>query len=416
MKRRLLLLLSAIVVTGNVTNADIIVKKDGTTLNVFNVERSSKSVIYTETADADAPLRKIPVEECFAIKIGDGEMVTIDASKSDDNKPSKEETTKTETAPDKPVMVEPVPSAENEAMIARINNVTISHSKKQPKDKPDYTDYAIGLLGITPGSILSDQNIDVTIEQSDSYADIDGHVLPVDHVSYSPNFKIRLKNKTKNKLYVDLSSSFRINDDIAEPYFTNTTVTNSSGSSSGASIGLGAVAGALGVGGSVGKLASGIGIGGGSSHGTSVTKTQDMILVIPPGGAAYLPKKIETNDKGDKAVENYDTFKPGHDKSMTKESIPLQKWQTTDLGESQMDFADKRIITYSTVPDFSQYTSIEFGVYLRALYGIGSFKGYQTRFCMRITDDFIVSDKGVIWSQETFSKNKKRGGGLIKAL
>ena len=78
MKRRLLLLLSAIVVTGNVTNADIIVKKDGTTLNVFNVERSSKSVIYTETADADAPLRKIPVEECFAIKIGDGEMVTIE--------------------------------------------------------------------------------------------------------------------------------------------------------------------------------------------------------------------------------------------------------------------------------------------------------------------------------------------------
>lgn len=62
-----------------IADADVIVLKDGSTMQVFNLEKSSKSVMYTETADEDAPIKKIPLEKCFAIKIGEGELEPVGA-------------------------------------------------------------------------------------------------------------------------------------------------------------------------------------------------------------------------------------------------------------------------------------------------------------------------------------------------
>lgn len=60
-------------------NADVIVKKDGTTMTVYNIEVGAKFITYTKAESLDSELGRVNKEECFAIKTDKGEMVAIDA-------------------------------------------------------------------------------------------------------------------------------------------------------------------------------------------------------------------------------------------------------------------------------------------------------------------------------------------------
>lgn len=51
---------------------DIIVKKDGTILNVYNLEESSSSYFYTLKPSSDATVLKISKDDVFSVKKGDG--------------------------------------------------------------------------------------------------------------------------------------------------------------------------------------------------------------------------------------------------------------------------------------------------------------------------------------------------------
>ena len=92
-----------------------------------------------------------------------------------------------------------------------------------------------------------------------------------------------LYKTSQMKQYIDLANSFKISDKgISTPHYSNNTYTVNKSSGSGGSINVGAVANAIGVGGTVGTLASGLNVGGGTSSGTTVTETEERILTIPP--------------------------------------------------------------------------------------------------------------------------------------
>ena len=61
---------------------DIIVKKDGTILNVYNLEESSNSYFYTLEATSGANVLKINKDDVFSIKKKDGTTVTAEPAAS----------------------------------------------------------------------------------------------------------------------------------------------------------------------------------------------------------------------------------------------------------------------------------------------------------------------------------------------
>ena len=91
-----------------------------------------------------------------------------------------------------------------------------------------------------------------------------------------------IKNNTERTIYVDLGNSFFIRGDQATAYYTPSATSVSSVSGSGVGVNAGAVAGALGIGGTVGKLAGGVNIGGGSSSTTTSVTYSQRVVAIPP--------------------------------------------------------------------------------------------------------------------------------------
>lgn len=103
-------------------------------------------------------------------------------------------------------------------------------------------------------------------------------------------------NRTSEIMIIDQTTSFFVNSDgtsisYYDPTVKTTSVTDTSSSTNGATVNLGAVAGALGVGGAVGQIANGINVGGSSTDGTSTTSTtyvadQPRIAIGPKGNGA----------------------------------------------------------------------------------------------------------------------------------
>ena len=95
-------------------------------------------------------------------------------------------------------------------------------------------------------------------------------------------FVVKIKNKSNKTIYIDLGNSFFIRDDNSTAYYIPSSVSNSSGTSSGVGVNLGAVAGALGVGGAVGELAGGVNVGSGKQGGSVSTTYSQRVVAIPP--------------------------------------------------------------------------------------------------------------------------------------
>jgi len=69
MKKFLIALLICSILPTQLHAQDIIVKKDGTILNVYNVEESSSSYYYTLEPSSGSAVEKIPKEDVFSVKI-----------------------------------------------------------------------------------------------------------------------------------------------------------------------------------------------------------------------------------------------------------------------------------------------------------------------------------------------------------
>lgn len=105
-----------------------------------------------------------------------------------------------------------------------------------------------------------------------------------------------VKNNTDEIMIIDQTKSFLVNSDGQSISYYDPTVrvqsnTNIASHTSGGSVNLGAVAGALGIGGRLGALASGINVGGANTDGVSTTNTtyfadQPQISLGPKGHGA----------------------------------------------------------------------------------------------------------------------------------
>lgn len=407
-----------IVITAFGASADVIVTNDGNTMQVHNVEVATKWVFYTETDNADAPIKKIPIDQVFAYKIGNGALTNVGSTAT----PAKTEApAANDNAQAGPQKADPVPAANNAALIASYNNhPELKYNNKDPQ--PDKkTEYFLSLWGIEDNSILSDENVEIGFEKV--YLENDKDRSVVGH-------RIKVINKTDKPIYVDLGSSYKImNGGYAVPYYKGAVYTEGSSSMQGGSLNVGAVAGALGIGGALGTLASGINVGGGNTQSAGISTAEQQVLTIPPHSLLCLPgEKFST---GKEIVECYEPIyfrnkiipdswvksytKNGDATSMTvcidqseqkvqdapeatRESLNICRWLQTDFTPENTPKKIGRIITYSTSPDFSTYYSLPVNLYMRGAFGLnfnsfGSVYFYfndKTYDCITDKEHFIV--------------------------
>ncbi|MBQ2906901.1 MAG: hypothetical protein II981_01370 [Bacteroidales bacterium] len=144
----------------------------------------------------------------------------------------------------------------------------------------------LSLASCTPTrsvSKISYQSFRTTFAQPDKEHPIpeDAEIVLMYDISDKGDFNVVVYNKTDEIMTIDQTKSFFVSSSgKSQSYFDPTirtiSQTNSSSTSRGTSVNLGAIANVLGVGGTVGSLLYGVNVGGGSSNGVAVTEVTQM--------------------------------------------------------------------------------------------------------------------------------------------
>lgn len=359
---------------------DLIVFRNGDVVKAVVLEIQKTDVKYKRASNPQGPTYTVSKADLLSIVYENGEKDNFGETRFDADT-SVEQQQLPESQNSGPQQFDPVPAADNAERISLINNSTVRHGDRKPdENKLKTTKNHTWILGVTDGSILSDENISIDFVPTWFAQFIEkGKTKTREFFTPSYNickYKIIITNKTTHPIYIDLANSFRIwPSGESEPFYGGISITNITGNQSGGTLGLGAVTNALGVGGVVGQLAQGIGIGGGSNNSTSVTTTESNIISIPPGAKAEMPRKknVEENtiwlDYEDFIWIQGKTYDEVIKKVAINNKDRFEKNRYVALSDGEEWKGNSYYITYSTSPDFSTYYSIPFGFYVRGVFG-----------------------------------------------
>ena len=350
--RVLFLLLLVCTTMFSASAQDMVVKKNGTIIKAKVIKVGSSEVEYKKWTNQNGPIYTISVNELFAINYQNGEK---DMFENNQNKTTQQKESINGEI-NFPKEIPAILASDNSILIKSYTNQVLQAKKPRFKEKQARLMYPV--YGITCNSVLSDSHI--TISFSKVYSRYNKYI-PESVVGYS----ISIENKSDETIYIDLANSFKI-DDMGNSisYFSNKTYTTNKSSSSGGSLNLGAVTGAIGMGGAVGTLANGVNVGGGSTKGTSVTETEERIMIIPPHGKRTLPLEKESTKKD--IIEKPETFRPN--KRFSAINIMLHQYKDIYTEENSPS-KYRRIITYSTNPNFDTYTRLNVCIFWKGVLG-----------------------------------------------
>lgn len=325
---------------------DVIVKKDGSTILAKVTRVGDKEVEYKKYKSNSDRLYSISTSSLIAINYEDGEKDTFS---NNDNVILSSETFQKG-------LIEKSVSTDNSPNIRKYND--IYDITKRIKIKNQSADHYILIYGVQENSVLS--NSDLNISFSSDFSN-----------GISANY-IKITNKTTSPIYIDRGNCFKV-DYNGENYCyfdpSYQTSYNSGGTSS-AGLGLGAIAGVLGVGGKIGQIANGVSLSRESSNSINVSYQTQRILSVGPNSTSKLTdyKEIETKKNKYEIVEIPEVLiYPGID-GLLPEKIKRGSIKTFTESESPQKI--QYLITYSTDPNFSTYSTISFTLYLHQIIGV----------------------------------------------
>lgn len=146
----------------------------------------------------------------------------------------------------------------------------------------------------------------------------DAKIATVSYIGADGSLRVFIKNLTDEIMVIDQTMSFVVNTDGSstsyyDPTVKTQTVTDFQSGTKGASVGLGSVANALGIGGVVGKLMNGVTVGGSNTSGQSVTNTTYFAdqpkIALAPHATGEMSKVFKLNNIGtDVFADNLERF------------------------------------------------------------------------------------------------------------
>ena len=378
MKALRLIAFTVMCMAGSYASAqDLIVKKDGSVIQAKVTKIGTAEVEYKKWSNQDGPQYSIAVADILAINYQNGEKETFEnVSASGKSQTAKSEADGQQSIVQvKPEDLSPEAKAANDALIAKYNApVELDITKKQEGKIGDKICWASAIYGIKNNSLITNDDIEIGF--------VTGHLLqrkktePVEwkegHGDLSQALLLSVRNKTKRTLYVDLGNSFFISMGQATCYYVPSSTTTTHGASSGGSVNLGAVTGALGIGGAAGTLANGINVGGGSTNSTTSTTYSQRVIAVPPMSSVNLPpqyfygKGARIVTKGLKQAENGEMYVL-FPKDSNRGIMHFGDRYSYTADNSPLQFSC--VIAYSTEETCLSTKSITSNLYLRELIG-----------------------------------------------
>lgn len=280
---------------------DKLITKDGDVIEAFRIDIGGSSIYYRLEDSDNAELKSIKKDDVLMIKKNNGERVPL-YNKTET--PSANITQKTEVSENKSgiktVTLTDLSEEMQQANRTKRNfinqSITIANDKKT---KEKLAEFAYLLFSITDNSVLENEDIEISAitgslckaSKKEPFNFSEG--FESFSAITNPAIKFRIKNKTSHTIYIDLGNTFYTRFGQSLCYYVPTSTTTSSSSTTGGSVALGAIAGAAGIGGTIGKLANGVSVGGGNTNVTSsTTYSQRVIAVAPMSTYETEPKSI----------------------------------------------------------------------------------------------------------------------------
>lgn len=339
--KRAILSLILIVITQSIFAQDIITFTDGKSVKAKVLEITQTEIKYKKYSNLDGPLYTINKNTVMQIKYkgGDVEEFSNEPTTSSSTNSNNEATNTNE-----PQLIELGPDENNAEIIRCSKYGKNGRGDMFPKRNIRFkaADYVTAKLVFTASSVVS--NGEVTIRHMGN--------------------NIAIINNTDDVIYVDLGNSFSTDKFATRCYHDPTKVVSFNDSqTSGGSLNLGAITGIFGIGGIVGRLASGINVGSASSGGTTTTYSTQRYIIVPPGGTGWITK-WESHD-GKTALE-------GENFKQLFKSVGINKNDSKVYNETNSPIKRDYFITYSTSPEFKTYSVLRFSVYVHQLIGASS--------------------------------------------
>lgn len=226
----------------------------------------------------------------------------------------------------------------------------------------------------------------------------------VDDFRY-PHVIVTVKNKTMKPIYVDLGQCFLVKGEEPYAYYVPGETHTTTGTSTGVSVNMGSVTGALGLGGVMGTLANGVNVGGGSSSvTTNITYTQ-RVVAVPPMSAKVLPKKplvsyfrnqmslIEVKDFGGTIwVGNAGTINNPRLYLYSSNMQPMNQGEYIEYTAANSPVFLHSFVAYSLTEDCSQTVTLSHNCFVRYVIATKYGKGYKNRMKYKEELSQYVSD------------------------
>lgn len=353
---------------------DVIVKRDGSTILSKVLEVNTSDIKYKKFSNPKGPTYTINKSEIMSINYENGD-------KDDFNNIAKKDNIQESVGQG---LVKKTADANNENIIKRHNVIHPNFDGKTASSKA-CTDCTVK-FGIKSSSIVSNEDIEIEfVRKLATGYDYSDELL----------YFISIKNKTDKVLYIDKGNCFRVyNDGYSYCYFdasTQTTVNN--GGASGASVNLGSLAGAFGIGGVIGQVAGGVNVGGGTSNSVSTTYASQRFIAIPPHGNKFLSEyKWVGEGKRRTCVEEPEFFNwlwlsEGNHEFKSTVEIGLKrgivnKNGTKVFGENELPWKREYFVTYSTDDTFRSYSALHAELYIQEI--IGDQKDFLSNALMKL--------------------------------
>ena len=354
---------------------DIIVKKDGTPILVKVLEVNPNHVKYVKYDKPNDRTYTINIAEILSLTYADGDKE--DFSNTSQKSGEANLTTEGSSSNDNNQRFVELPPDDNNAGIIKEYNKIYQPTKKIGHSNENATRCFI-LCGVKDNSLMSNSEIEMKFVARSVH---DKEMGCNTAVWDARRYLLMLTNKTDKTIYIDKGNCFRISPDGSSyTYFEpSEQITATQGGEIGASMNMGAVTGALGIGGIAGTLAGGLNVGRSSNSSTSITYNQQRILAIPPYSFRYLTedKYVQIRKEGSFNVAKYKTVEKSERflfMSLSPEMIGISKnnlhnGEVLTFAENDLPWSRKYIITYSTSETFRTYSSLNCEMFIKEIIG-----------------------------------------------
>lgn len=365
---------------------DIIICRNGDEISSKVLKISKTEIEYKKWANQDGPTYTLEKAEVFMIKYQNGEKDVFKEEPAAQAVPTSNQTaqaaiTNEQNSPESDETVLATPAANNAELIAQYNNDIPEYVLRGKNQNKKAGSNIQGTLGVTAASILSTDDIEISFKTAEGVANIAGQSVGTtiekyyDGIFYWRNsykYVIMIKNKTSRAIYIDKAACFgAYPTGWVKKYFDpqESTVVEGGKSGTGASVNLGTVADAFGVGGVVGTLADGVNVGGDKGKMNLVTTTykDDRILFVPP----HTSVALSTDSYRDSPKKKKYIIVTGSSEwfGIYHSTLNLNYDEIQTFTEENSPKTINYTITYSFDKELKKCRVTNFGVYLKSAFG-----------------------------------------------